>query len=68
MDDFHARNFMRGYNTALTKLDDPDCLRAVSVLAGDLWYKAKQTLQRLVDTLRGSLTTTGSGMTLRKRT
>src|SRR5207244_3691274 len=45
MDDFHWRNFMRGYNVALNRLSDSNCLRAISALAGDLAYSAKSVLQ-----------------------
>jgi hypothetical protein len=44
MDFNHARNFMKGYNAALKVLDNPDCLREVSLLGRDLYYRAKNVL------------------------
>jgi hypothetical protein len=44
MDFNRARNFMKGYNAALKALDNADCLREVSMLGRDLYYRAKNTL------------------------
>jgi len=36
MDEDQWKNFLKGYNLALSKLDDPNCLGAISELAGVL--------------------------------
>jgi hypothetical protein len=60
---------MRGYNVALNKLDDQDCLRTISQLGGDLFYKAKGLLQGVFEnhgfrydpSVTSIATTTGEG-------
>lgn len=47
MDDQQLRNFVKGYNLALQSLDEPNCLRAISELGGDLMFRAKSALEKI---------------------
>jgi YD repeat-containing protein len=47
MDYNRVRSFMKGYNEALKVLDDADCLRGISMLGGDLYYRAKHVLRMI---------------------
>jgi hypothetical protein len=47
MDDFHWLNFIRGFNEAIKRISDPNCLGGISRLAGDLSYSGRRVLKQI---------------------